>query len=150
MQKHLSPWREMPEVVESDRRVQYAQIVTLLPPVLTVLGLAWISISLTKIGWWRLAGLDVAWWRFMASFVIAALYGFAAWRIGRRERIGGIIALTLFAGNIVTAALHGRIVTFWAGYSVLGIVLVLRAAEDLHLRVKWNLMEGAKNDRSFR
>ena len=52
MQKHLSPWREMWQERTADRRVEQAQYVTLLPFVLTLVGL-----GIALFGWTIAASL---------------------------------------------------------------------------------------------
>lgn len=134
MQKHLSPWREMREDRAADRRVELAQYVTLLPFVLTLVG---IGVALV---FYVMAQADVhpvlTWWSVVWSVSITAAYGLAAWLIGKRRAVGGYLAIGLFGWTIAGSFLR-RQITFNALYSLVAIAVIMRAADELNF--KWRL-----------
>jgi hypothetical protein len=68
--------------------------------------------------------LGVAW---------VGIYALAGYLIGERRAEGGVIGLILFAYGLVQSALLGRLFSFGAAFSLLGIVLILRAGRALRL-----------------
>ena len=71
--------------------------------------------------------------RALLSLGLLALYVMAAAWTGRRRAAGGVLALALFGYSAVAHVLAGHIVTWHMAWTVLGIVLVVRAAHALNL-----------------
>jgi hypothetical protein len=124
----------MREERTADRRIEQAQYVTLLPFVLTLVG---IGVALV---FYFMAQADVhpvvTWWSVVWSVSVTAAYGLAAWLIGKRRAAGGYLAIILF-GWAIAASLWRRQMSFNALYSLVAIAVVMRAAAELNL--KWRL-----------
>lgn len=61
-----------------------------------------------------------------------ALHGLAAYLIGKRRLLGGLLGIALFARTVVLGIVEHRALTLSVAYAVLGIVLILRAGRLLH------------------
>jgi hypothetical protein len=135
MQRHKSPWREMASAREADRRIDHALLVIALPLTLWAAGFLLGGLALV-LGEFPSAELRTGRMLSLAtSTLILVLYGLAAWRISRRQAVGGYLGLLLFLYQIVIAAVNGRVFSFGVGYACLGIFLILRAAEPLGMRL---------------
>jgi hypothetical protein len=125
----------MASLREADRRIDHALFVIALPLVLGAAGflLAIMALVLRELPSSELRAdtmLSLA-----TGGLFLFLYAVAAWRISRREAVGGYLAILLFLYQIVTAVVNGRVVNFGVGYACLGIFLILRAAEPLGMRL---------------
>lgn len=131
MQRHLSPWREMREGRTTDRRIQHAQFVVMLPFVLAVVGLGVFgTVLIFSLGETR---TPILWGTVLASGSITATYGVAAWLIGRRRAAGGYIAILLFGWTIAQSLLR-RQIGIGTIYSIVAIAVIVRAADELNLK----------------
>lgn len=122
-----------------DVRVQQAQTFTLLCAGVGVL--PWGFVLGLRILGPRSIPLSVGlhWWTLLASIGITLLYAIAGWGIGRRDPRAGFLALALFSWRLIGLAFTqhplrvGALLT--VGIGIVGIVLVLRAAQPLRLRL---------------
>jgi hypothetical protein len=71
------------------------------------------------------------WWSPALSGLLTILYGIAGWGIGRRDPRAVGLALALFGWRILGAVLAGHLVSVDTLIGLLGIGLVLRAAQSL-------------------
>jgi hypothetical protein len=60
-----------------------------------------------------------------------ALYGVAAYLIGKRRLVGGLLGVALFGRTVVMGIVEHRALTLNVAYAVLGIALILRAGRLL-------------------
>ena len=61
------------------------------------------------------------------------LYGIAGYLIGERKVAGGVLGLALFGGTLALAAVRDGVLTLGVAYSLVGIVLIVRAGRALRL-----------------
>ena len=82
-------------------------------------------------------GLDVraSWptspWRGLLSLLFPVLYGLAGWWVGARDRRGVWLGIALFGWSLANALVYGHLLSYRAGYALVGLGLVVRAGRAL-------------------
>jgi len=118
-------------IAQTNRRIASAQMVLWLACFGPVLVFALFSMEIVFGHPDRLAdfGLDPAETAIDALWL--ALHGVAAYLIGKRRLLGGLLGLALFSRTVVIGILEHRALTLNVAYAVLGIALILRAGRLL-------------------
>ena len=123
------------ELSEDDRRISVAQTFLWLSCAGGLLGLA-IGIVAGVFGhvelWSVLAAHPL---RTLASLAFLALTVTAAYLTGQGRAAGGLLGLALLGSTIVAHVVSGHIVTWNMAWSLLGVILIVRAAHALKLPV---------------
>ena len=120
---------------DADRLVEHAQLVVGAPVALGAITMA-LAVGMVLS---RRVDITLLMARWAPTFTLSLLFlvinGVAAWCIGRRQAVGGYVAIGLFAYRIGFAMWHGHVLSVTVAYAVLGIWLVLRAAAPLGMRL---------------
>jgi hypothetical protein len=123
------------DLSEDDRRISVAQTFLWLSCAGGLIGLG-IGIIAGVFGhvelWSMLAAHPL---HALVSLAFLALYVAAAYLTGQGRATGGLLGLALFGYSIVAQAVSGHIVTWNMAWSVLGVILIVRAAHALKLPV---------------
>jgi hypothetical protein len=116
-----------------DPRVRHARDYTFVCCGLGVL--SWALLALTRgVGIWNAAVPQLLhWWTPVLGGLSTILYGVAGWGIGRRDPRAAALALALFGWRILSAMLTGRPLSISTAIGLLGIGLIVRAAQPLGL-----------------
>src|SRR4051812_7024664 len=63
-------------------------------------------------------------WAGFVTLLFLVLYALAGWWVGARQSRGIWLGMALFGWSVVTAVLHGRLLSLRTGYAVLGLLIV--------------------------
>lgn len=120
-------------VAENNRRVAAAQMILWVACLAPILVFVLVSMEIVLGHPERIADLDVSPAEAAVHVIWLALYGVAAYFVGARRPLGGILGLALFGRTVAVGVIDGRPLTLNVAFAVVGIALILRAGRALRL-----------------
>jgi hypothetical protein len=114
-------------IAQDNRRIASAQMVLWLACFGPVLVFALFSMEIVFGHPERLASFAIDPTDTIVDSLWLALHGLAAYLIGKRRLVGGLLGVGLFARTVAIGVSHRAVLTLSVAYAVLGIALILRA-----------------------
>jgi hypothetical protein len=119
---------------QADETVWAAQVVTWLPLVSQAMSIGFLLFTLLTGGFALMRHPWVVLLAAVVPLLFLSLYGLAGAWIGAHESRGFWLAIALFTFSLVTDVLRGHFVSFDLVYSIVALIIVIRAGRSIGVR----------------